>query len=73
MENQPKKLRLEELKVESFVTNTPLNAQTVQGGSGRWCFVWEVLNFSIDHCATVKDFSKDSDCRSAGGETYCCS
>jgi hypothetical protein len=31
MENQRKKLRLDEVKVESFVTSDALNAQTIQG------------------------------------------
>jgi hypothetical protein len=31
MENQRKKLRLEDIKVESFVTSDALNAQTIQG------------------------------------------
>jgi hypothetical protein len=33
MENQRKKLRLDEVKVESFVTSDALNAQTIQGGT----------------------------------------
>jgi hypothetical protein len=32
MENQKKKLRLDEFSVESFVTSTTLNSQTVLGG-----------------------------------------
>ena len=33
MENQPKKLRLEDIKVESFVTESGSNSDTIRGGT----------------------------------------
>jgi hypothetical protein len=35
MENKPKKLRLEDIKVESFVTSSFPNPYTIQGGATR--------------------------------------
>ena len=74
MVEQKKKMRLDELQVESFVTTSPLNTQTVQGGefTGNW--VCWTITVSLEICSTIKDFSKGKiDCGSAGGETYCCS
>ena len=57
MENQPKKLRLEDIKVESFTTSPILNDKVtneVQGGTWLGVVCWftqELLELSAAHCS----------------------
>lgn len=78
MIEQRKKLRLDELKVDSFVTSTSTDLQTIQGGQNRatgggwWCIA---LNVSLALCPSKACLVQSDLCEapvSVGGETYCC-
>jgi len=57
MENQKKKFKLEELKVESFVTAPVLSADAtnkIQGGTWAKAAYWivqELIEYSVAHCS----------------------
>lgn len=59
MENSKKKLRLDELQVESFVTGTVSNPDTIRGGwtssctDGKICSGATMCN--VYYCRTEKD------------------
>lgn len=80
MVEQKKKMRLDELKVESFVTTSPVDAQKtmqVHGGDSTrpvwWC-VLETIVMSIQVCPTKGcQIEPTGPLCSAGGETNCCS
>ncbi len=76
MIEQRKKLRLDELQVDSFVTSTSTDLQTIQGGAGTGGWVCWSVQISIAICPTRDcKLEKSQFCEapvSVGGETYCC-
>ena len=82
MIEQTKKMRLDELQIESFVTTSPVDAQKtiqVHGGNATrpwwWCAI-ETIAISAEICPSINGPAcpkpEPSAPCSMGGETHCC-